>query len=335
MQRKYIFLMLIFFLMIFFSGVDDCFSEVTEEKEEKTFEAQKLMKKPYRYNLSFIAALFSGYETNVNLSPTSKGDIFEEFLFSLNVKKPWIGESKFTFDYDLDVMNYNEITDGTNILNHLRLGAHKKLFSFNAGTGYDLGAVHYPYNESGNFLFHKGFFYLGNYISKNLYHKLLFEAGLKDYSDAKALSDTINTYQDKVREDKRHSVEYSILTYLRQSLLLKLKAKFSVNNSNARYMDFYDYKSYQISPMLDYKLRKDLEVFSRFTYLKKDYKSRDVTLEKYKQEDDIYATTAGLRYRLNKNNLISLFYTYRNNSSNDSLAKYTDNVVTFGWQFKF
>lgn len=335
MRRNYIFLTLIIFVLIFVSGAKDSFSQVKEEKGEKTLEVQKLMKKPYSCKLSFIAGLFSGYDSNVNLSPTSKGDTFEEFLFSLNVKKPWISQTKFTFDYDLDVVNYNEITDGTNILNHLRLGAHKKLFCFNAGTGYDLGAIYYPDNEDGNFLFHKGFFYVGNYLLKNLYHKLLFEVGLKDYSDAKALADAINTYQDDEREDKRESVEYSILTYLKKSLLLKLRLRFSVNNSNARYKDFYDYKSYQISPRLDYKLREGLEIFSRFTYMMKDYKSRDVTRENYKEKDDIYSTTTGLRYRLNKNNAISLFYTYRNNSSNDSLEKYTENVVSLGWQFKF
>jgi len=335
MRYRHIFLTALLFLVISFSWHGDSFSEVTEEKEEKTLEVQKLMKRPYSPRLSFISGLFTGYDSNVNLSPESEGDMFEEFLFSLNVRKPWIGESKLTFDYDMDVVNYNDITDGTSILNHVRLGAHKKLFSFNAGAGYDLGIVNYPYNDDGNYLFHKGFFYLGNYLLKNLYHKLLFEAGLKDYRDKKALSDTIDTYQGDEREDKRQSVEYSILTYLKKSLLLKLKAKFSVNNSNARYLDFYDYNSYQISPRLDYKLRKDLEVFSRFTYLRKDYKSRDVTSENYKQEDDIYAATAGMRYRLNKNNAVSLFYTYRNNSSNDSLEKYTENVVTMGWQFKF
>lgn len=334
MRHKYIFLGL-FILVAGFFATNEAFSDIKEEKQEKTLEIEKLQKRPLTYKLSSTAGLFSGYDSNVNLSPTSKGDLFEEFLYSLDFSKPLIKGLKFTFDYDLDVLNYNEINDASNILNHFRFGLHKKLSPFDLGTGYDLSIFYYPHDDNGDFLFHKCFFYIRNRLLKNLYHQLLLEAGVKKHTERKALSDTISTLQDKELVDRRQSIEYSLGYSFTSNLFLKLKTKFSKNDSNARYMDFYDYKSYELSPSIDYKLSKTLGLFSSFTYLKKNYKSRLVTLSDYKQKDEIYSVNLGVRYSLNKKNILSLLYTYRNNSSPDSSEKYTDNVMSFGWQYNF
>jgi hypothetical protein len=334
MRHKYLLLGL-FILITCLFVTNEVFCEIKEEKEEKTLEVEKLRKMPPTYKLSSEAAIFSGYDSNVNLSPISKGDVFEEFLYSLDFTKPWIKGIKFTFDYDLDVLNYSDITDASNILNHFRFGLHKKLSTFNLGTGYDFSIFYYPHNEDGNFLFHKGFFYLKHSLLKNLYQQILLEAGLKEHTERKALSDTISTLQDKELVDRRQSAEYSLGYILKPSLFLKLKLRFSKNDSNARYMDFYDYKSYELSPGINYKFSKQIELFSNFIYIKKDYKSRLVTLSDYKQRDEIYSLNLGMRYTLNKKNILSIIYTYRNNSSPDSLEKYTGNVISLGWQYNF
>jgi hypothetical protein len=201
--------------------------------------------------------------------------------------------------------------------------------------GYDLGILYYHHNEDGDFLFHKGFLYLKHDLSRKLYHKLQLEAGLKDYTHRKALADTIRTYQDDKREDERLSAEYSIGSTFIPKLRLVLKTKFSFNESNAAYLDFYDYKSYEGSLYLDYKLLKDISIFSNLTYIRKKYLERLVTLRDYKQRDNLYSGTMGLLYQLNKRNSFTVSFTYRQNASNDSLEDYSENVINCGWQYNF
>ena len=78
-----------------------------------------------------------------------------------------------------------------------------------------------------------------------------------------------------------------------------------------------------------------MNIVSNFVYLRKNYKTRLVTLEDYKQKDNIYAANLGARFKLNRNNLLSLFYTYRDNHTNESLEKYTENLISCGWQYNF
>jgi hypothetical protein len=288
------------------------------------------------YYLATQAAIFGGYDTNARLTPTSKGDVFQEALFNLDFSKTLNKSLRFTFDYDLDFLNYDQYTDATNLLNHLRFGLHQKIFStFTLGAGYDLGILYYPHDEDGNFLFHKGFAYLNQNITKKLSHRLGFEAGLKDYTDKKALGDSLFIYQDKKRTDKRVSGIYSIAFLPTKKLALSLLTKFSTNQSNARYMDFYDYKTYEASPRIDYQLFKNLSLLLDFFYIKKNYDTRTITLEDDKQRDNLYSATFGTTYRLSNKNAISFYYTFRQNDSNDPIADYRESVFSCGLQHKF
>jgi hypothetical protein len=313
------------------------FAQIRDEEEEKTLRELALKKLPKPTTLKFYSQIgvFSGYDSNVKLAPIRKGDAFEELLYSLGVSKPLPKDFVFTFNYDLDAINYNEIRDASNILNHLRFAIHKKLTPFTLGAGYDLGVFYYPENEPGNFLLQKGFSYIRQNIFKNMYHQLMYEYGLKDHLDRKAISDTLTTLQDEKREDRRQAIEYILGKALTRRLSLKLKAKFSINDSNARFEDFYDYKTYEGSPGIEYRFSKRLDLFTSFSYLRRNYKAREVTLQDYKQKDNVYSANCGARYKLDKNNTLSILYIYRDNSSNESLERYTENLISCGWQYKF
>lgn len=310
--------------------------QVKPEKEEKILTLPKLKKAPPSFKLSTSVGVFSGYDTNVNLSPVSKGDTFQELLYSLSFSKPWMEGLRFSLDYDLDFLNYSHFTDSTNLLNHLRLGLHKELGKFfDIGTGYDLGAFYYPHNEDGDFLLHKAFFYVKNYLTRKVYQELLYEAGYKGHTHRKALQDTIDTYQDKKLKDRRNIGQYTIGMKVSRDLFAKLRARFTINDSNARYEDYYDYKTYEISPALDYKFTRRLEGNLAFSFTRRNYKSRLVFANDYKEKDKIYAANLAFRYKVNQSNIASLAYTYRNNSSNESLEEYTENIMTLGWQYNF
>jgi len=311
------------------------FSQVKEEKEERTPQFMIASEDVPDYKISHRAAVFSGYDSNVNLSSEREGDIFTEFLYSLDFSKPLSEDVNFLFDYDLDILNYGEFTDSSNMLNHLKFTLYKNFKSGRVGGGYDFGALYYPRNEDGNFLFHKGFIYFQKRISKNTNHKIQFEYGLKDYTDQNALADAISTYQNKDRLDRRLSASYAIRSKVFPKLNVGLKTKFSSNDSNSRYLDFYDYLSWKQTLSLDYKLLDDLYLAFNFSYRRKEYDARNITIGGKLQVDDLFAGTLGLIYRLNRKQSLSLHYTYRQNNSNDSLEEYSENLITCGWQYKF
>jgi hypothetical protein len=256
-------------------------------------------------------------------------------MFSLDFLKPFGNGNRFAFYYDFDAINYNEFTDVSNILNHFRLGPEKRFGKFNVGTGYDLGIYYYPKNDDANFLFHKAYLFLTQDLSKKTYHRLQVEVGYKDYTEDKALGDTVGALQDKTRFDKRLDAEYKLSSQVTPKLKLVTKAKFTINNSNAKYVDYYDYKAYTGTAQLDYRLLKNTAFFTTLSYMRKLYTTRLVTNGDYKEIDGLYVGNIGLRQKLNKNNLLTLYYTYRQNASNDLFERYSESMINCGWQYFF
>jgi hypothetical protein len=307
-------------------------AQVSEERQEERL--TRVQKGPPSYRFSSKAAVFVGYDSNVRLTPERDGDVFQETLVAFDFSKLLSRDLKATLDYDFDYINYNEFTDYSSILNHLRLGLHKKFIPCQAGFGYDLGILYYPKNDDGNFLFHKGFVYARKKIL-GMYHELKFEYGMKDYTENRALGDTIATRQAKERLDRRLGAEYSFFVPLAKTAYLWFRSQFFTNDSNARYLDFYDYDSYRQSAGLDCRLWPKLRFSTYFSYTLKKYDSRTVTLGSEKQEDQLYAVTTGLTHALSKNISLSLFYTYRDNSSNEPFQEYSENVITCGCHYNF
>ena len=334
MRRIYIFSASIFLLLNLLATVSLA-QVVREEKEEKVTGIKKFQVKPPVNAPYFRVGVFSGYDSNAELTPLKKGDIFEEFLLSAGFNKPLMKGLKFTFDYDLDFLNYNEYRDVSTLLNHFRFGLHQRFAPFTVGTGYDLGIFYYPHSDDDNFFAHKGFAYLRQDITKNLYHKLQAEYLYKDYTDRKALANTLFTYQDKDLFNKRYILEYSVGTDFIPKLFVLGKMRFSDNDANANFQNFYDYKAYYGYLGFDYTLLARLHLLTNCSYERKNYNKRRVTLSNNREKDNLYTGNVGLRYMLNKNNAATLYYTYRDNDSNEHLEQYRESVFSAGWQYIF
>ena len=296
----------------------------------------KLMKKKTPdYKIKYRTGLFFGYDSNAKLSGYRNSDSFERSVFSMDFIKPLEDSKFFTFDYDLNYIHYNEFESNTSMLNHLKFALHKKISPFTLGSGYDVSYIYYPHNNDGNSFFHRVFIYGQQDLSKNLYHKIQFEPGWKFYLSKDALADSLNTFRDSKRHDQRWAVFYNVGAKLNPRLSLNFKSKFSLNDSNSKYIDFYDYKAYKQVLDANYKLLEDLYLFSGISYTKKKYKSRTVTLADYEQIDDLYSGLFGVKYNLDKQSSLFLYYVYRQNNSNDTIAEYSESVITAGWQHDF
>ena len=324
-------------LVVFFLTTSNLFAQTLDDKREMNMDIRKLQKKaPAPFKLTTSAAAFFGYDSNVNLSPLKKGDLFEEFLFSAAFSKPLKYNFRFIASYDLDGYNYNHMTDTNNVLNHGRLGVYKKIGALDLGTGFDAAYFYYPNDENGTFGFYKCFASARQYFTKDVYQQLLYEAGYKIHTDRKALAWTAATFQNKELESRRQTAEYSLGAFLTKRLFATMKARFSINDSNAKFLNFYDYKTYEALPSISYKITDALNLYTDFRYSRRNYKSRILsTGTGAKEKDNLYTTNVDLRYSLNKNNILSLLYTYRNNATNEPLQEYTENVISVGWQYTF
>ena len=309
-------------------------AQVKEEKEEMAIEKVQPKKSLLPPGLSMRASVFGGYDSNVNLSPSRKGDAFEEVLISLGYSRALFDKLSFSLNYDLDFLNYNRITDASNLLNHFRVGLHQKFSFLRIGTGYDLAWVYYTHNDD-DFIFNKAFAYIGQDINKNIYHQFQFEFGVKEYLKTKAIGLAPGFYQDKERTDRRWSGIYTVDYKINHALAVGLRARFVRNDSNAIYQDFYDYRSYEGAPYLEYRMTGRLMLLTNFSYTRKNYYKRTVTLGPEREHDNLYAARAGAKYKLNPNSSLSLNYVYRDNNSNEDLEEYIEHVISAGWQYKF
>ena len=90
----------------------------------------------------------------------------------------------------------------------------------------------------------------------------------------------------------------------------------------------YFYRNFR-SIFLKWRLGLDMPV------TEKKYATRLITNGDDTQKDKMYAGNVGLRYSLNKKNILSVTYTYRDTDSNDAFSSYSENVISCGWQYNF
>ncbi len=331
-------------LFLFRAG--DCFAQLKDEKEAEQINKltkdviqHKKSKTNLKQGLKQVYTsidIAQGYESNPQLAQTRKGDFFQEELFSLSYVRPLGHQFKARFSYHLDAWQYNEITDLNNILNHVRAGLERTLGEhFTVGGGYDFAALYYPNSDSGDNIFNKGYFFIKHNISKRIYQQLTFEGGRKDYGQAKALGEGSSTLLDKRRQDKRFSEEYVLGFILNKRMTLRFRAKYTLNDSNAQYQDFYDSKALDFSTRLSYKFTKQISSFGSLAYTRRYYGSRNISSGNDKERDGIYASTIGVQYMLSPSNTISTSYAYRQAYSNDPTARYSDSTITCGLRHEF
>jgi OmpA family protein len=309
-------------------------TDISEEREESSLDKKTIVKAKEMYTLEQSVGVNIGYETNPRFSSERKGDMFEEFMYSATYAKNFPFDMRLTAHYSLDVVNYNEFTGISNNLHYIDVRADKRWSFCQLGIGYNAGFALYP-NSDTDFILHNGYVYLGKKVTKNTYHRLKFEYGKKDYLDKSTLADALNTYQEKDRLDKRLGAEYSVLARINPKISLQLKTKFIHNDSNARFEDFYDYSTLKQSINFRYKFRDDMSLYSKLSYRRKEYDSRTITFGTKEQTDDLYSGSVGVSKDVSDNSAISLEYTYRENTSNDPLAEYSESMITCGWNINF
>lgn len=286
--------------------------------------------------LTSSAQFTYGYDTNPRLTTLRKGDHFETARYTLSYRKTALKRNQFSVLMDLNVTNYNELTDLSNDLGYLRLDYKVALSEhYIFGIGYDYSFTYYPLNDQTTFNFPKLFAEVQHRVSKNFYHQLRYEFGYKFYENALAVLNSTTTYTDNKRRDTREGLEYAVGYTLSDRLSTLVSLKGSFNDSNARFQDYHDYHAYKINPRFSYKISEQLMANLNYSFEYKDFTSRLVNSGSYEQIDRINSVKIGLKYKPNDRHSFTLDYSYRENASNDLLSDYTGSTIEGGWRYVF
>jgi len=307
-------------------------TEALTPAEEEEVEKERALKGRLSSNIK----LSYGYETNPKLATLRKGDHFQTARYTLNYRKTALKNNQFSLVIDATTTKYNEITDLSNELGHIRFdykNALTKEYIF--GIGYDYSYTYYALNDQTTFNYPKVFASIQHRVNKNFYHQLQYEFGFKFYESALALQETSTTFQDNKRKDVREGLEYSMGYTLSDRLSSTISLRGYFNNSNAAFRDFHDYHSYKISPRISYKINDQLLTNVTYSFEYKAFTSRHVNSGTYEQLDRINNAKIGLKYRHNDKHSFTLDYTYRENASNDQLSDYTNSTIEGGWRYIF
>ena len=115
-----------------------------------------------------------------------------------------------------------------------------------------------------------------------------------------------------------------------------MKFKYYLNDSNDRYMKYYDYYAYKSSISWTHLFSDDLFGFFSFSRLWRDYSNRTITTDANSEQwDRTYVATCALYYNLNKDLTLGLNYTYRENGSNEPTATYSGSLVSLSAYYSF
>ncbi|GEM_PF-664817 len=337
---QFIFVFVSFFVVMM---CKDGFAQLKEEIEEKKparIEIESLQREVREekkmYKLLSTLELSGSYETNPRLTSIRKGDSAGHLKYSFLFKRPLFKGVLLNFNYNFDGTGYSELNELTNLLNHTRLSLDKSVNKhLGFGIGYDFSSFYYPQEPSSDFYFHKGFFYVKHNISKKFYHQVMWEEGFKGYIHSPAYEHSTTIFQDVDRQDYRHGIEHSVGLTLTEKMFFRFRTKYSINDSNAFYQDYNDYKSWDFAPYLNYQISEKYSINLSMTFTDKEYKNRLVAAQDYERHDQIYNGSVGLRYKINTNNTLSLGYGYDESHSNDPTTEYTGSTFNGGWQYKF
>jgi len=316
-----------------------------EQKKEEKYEDQKreitqarpLVKKTEsmgNLKINTTVGLFQGYDNNVNLDSSRKGDSFNEIIALVDARYPLNDWLKLKFGYNTYNVLYYDFTNYTVLDNAVRAGLESKIAdNVTLDTGYEFEYIYYPKDDQGTYYANKLGSSLRHKISKNLYHKLGYEFQMRDWTDRKARNGA-GVIEDTERQDYRNSIKYEI-GYLVWKTLLKLKTDVYFNDSNDEYLDYYDYTSYSVSVFAARPLVDKLTGILRAGYQWKRYDERTITTGDSKEKDKTMILGAGLTYDITRDLALSANYTYRQNYSNDPIQRYSESMTTLGCYYTF
>lgn len=306
--------------------------------------------KDYTGTFGFIPAFFErgkvnstisvteGVDNDVYLDTRRKTSAFTQVLFKTAITSPVTENLKGILGYEVMNLTYeNGPADVNLIVNTLRAGTEYTFCkNIKLYTDVKFSGVNYYTTGIDNSLDYS----LENRIRQNLpekmYHSLSHEVMFKDYTTDK-IQNGIGVQMVDKRDDIRNTFEYEIGKYLTKDLI-KFKLQYYVNDSNWKFLHYYDYCStrpgFSLIHLFNDKTFSLLSYSAQFRW----YDNRTLTLPGRgieTEKDMTQVLTAALYRTVCKDLTVGLSYTYRHNRSNEPTSKYSGSLFSVSAAYNF
>jgi opacity protein-like surface antigen len=328
----------IFFCLLFSFSKPACLSADEEDTRDKHQDIQQGTTKQApavsgikdRLSYNFYIGALEGYDNNVYLNPSRKGDTFDQVMADAVFRYRLNDRLDIKAQYDFTSITYHRYTDVSMLDNQILASfEYYPQNRFKIEAGYLVDFIDYLKGKDSDYMLDGPFAGLRYYLNKKTYMGGMYQYGVYDYRSRKTRNSS-DQETDITRKDKRNTVIAEFATSIGK-LFVKIKNTYFWNDSNDQYLDFYDYNSERINLYTAYPINSKLTLLLNGGYQRKDFKSRTTIKDPSKKEhDNIMILGGGVSYKLMPSCSLSLNYSYRQNYSNDPIQDYSGSIGTLG-----
>lgn len=281
------------------------------------------------FDLKVAAAVKEGYENNVFLDSSRKGDTFTETDIYAEGAYKLTDRLGMGIEYDFIGLSYADHTD-LDLMDNEGCAFLKYYIkdNFTLKAGYVLDSVWYLHDKDGTYFAPGPMAEVRCDITDSTYVKSSYQFRIYDY-DKKRINDGAGQTLSTNREDHRHAATFEIGQYIKE-LLISAEERIDFNDSNDEYMDFYDYTAYKTSIFASMPVFKVLNLVAHGSYRWKDFATRKTADLSATEQQKAMTLGVTAYYNIYKSAYISAGYTYTQNYSNEPANKYSDSVSSAG-----
>jgi hypothetical protein len=289
--------------------------------------------KPVSIRLSGI----SGFDNNVNLDSTRKGDFFFQETVSVGYRKLLTPAHNFRLSYDAANLNYSDFTDQNFLAQTFGTGLDVLLTEKTIlETQYSYTYAWYPSNRSVTYDEHFVRAGLRYKWSRDVQLKAGVGAAQQEFDDRKLRQAEGLLSEDAERKDKRGFADAEIGMKLFGKSYWRLGYAYVRNDSNDAFHDYYDYDAHRFSVSASLQVIPKVATFVKVTYEDRGYDSRPLLLDDGTLESDgIYTTSLACFYNLRKDLALGAILSYRQKESNEPTQRYSGSLYTLGLYYSF
>jgi hypothetical protein len=285
--------------------------------------------------VGWLAAVSVGYDNNTWLDSRREGDMYTQqflrgtFVSSLSEK------TGVTASYEVMNLMYA----GESKLDVIRNGVsgeidHALTENLNLSGGYAFDAIEYIQTGVDDYTEHELGGKLKHMLGNKMFQTLGYGLSYRDYSRRynRTTSALVTT---KNRKDVRNTVDYEIGKYFAKDMV-KLTFQYFNNNSNDKYLNYYDYDSYRLGAAFTHIFNDKLSGYASASRQYRDFRSRTLINDAGAHErDKTYLINTALYYAYNKSTTFGLSYTYRQNRSNEPSERYSGSLIALTTYYRF
>lgn len=286
-------------------------------------------------DFKFLTAVTAGYDNNTYLDSRRLGDAYMQEYFRGTFASPMSDRSVFSFDYEFMNLMYADYKKLDLVRNGIHTGIEHKIDdTIRVSGGYAFEVVEYINTGSDDYVENALDVKISHDLPYKMFHSLRYDGSYRNYS-RRFNRGPAGVTGTKKRDDVRNTLNYEFGKYLVKDLL-KFNFEYFNNNSDEKYLNYYDYNSYKLGISLTHLFTEKVFGYLSVSRQFRDYESRTLTTNPASlQEDKTDLIAAALFYSLNKSLSFGLNYTYRQNKSNEPVERYSGSLVSISTYYRF